>query len=317
MWKYINKNMIKEFILSLNLIDGESDDKKIKKLYTISNNIEKNYKVYKIKKQNGGFRKICEPNYNLKYIQKKILENILNNKRTSIYATAYKKNTSIIDNALPHINKEKILKLDITNFFDNIDLNLIYISCFSIAYFPSEVGYLLAYLCSYQNHLAQGAVTSPYICNLVLLEFDNEIGSICKDKNISYTRYADDLTFSGDFDEIEIINLVKKRLAQMNLYLNKSKTKSLYKHQKQYVTGLVINEKLNIDRNYKKKIRQEVYYITKFGISNHLLNQKINLNSKLYIDSLIGKINYCLSVDKNNNEFKKYKKVLYKIQKNI
>ena len=79
MWKYIDKEKSKEFLLSLGLLkDNISDKDKIIKLYSISNNVEKNYKIFKIKKRNGKYRTIYEPNYTLKEIQKNILNNILN-----------------------------------------------------------------------------------------------------------------------------------------------------------------------------------------------------------------------------------------------
>lgn len=82
MWKYIDKEKSKEFLLSLGLLnDNISDKDKIIKLYSISNNVEKNYKIFKIKKRNGKYRTIYEPNYTLKEIQKNILNNILNNKK--------------------------------------------------------------------------------------------------------------------------------------------------------------------------------------------------------------------------------------------
>ena len=79
MWKYIDKSKTNEFLLSLDLIDNKLIDKdKIKKLYSISNNIEDNYKVFKIKKRNGKYRTIYEPTYNLKYLQKQIIIKYLN-----------------------------------------------------------------------------------------------------------------------------------------------------------------------------------------------------------------------------------------------
>ena len=77
MWKYIDKEKSKEFLLSLGLLnDNISDKDKIIKLYSISNKVEKNYKIFKIKKRNGKYRTIYEPNYTLKERQKNILNNI-------------------------------------------------------------------------------------------------------------------------------------------------------------------------------------------------------------------------------------------------
>ena len=105
------KKQSNEFLLSLNLINSKNKKEVLNKLYSISNKIENNYKVYKIKKSNGKYRTIYSPNPLLKSIQRKILINILNNKEISKYAKAYHKNISLKDNALPHLNKKIILKL--------------------------------------------------------------------------------------------------------------------------------------------------------------------------------------------------------------
>ena len=169
MWKYIDKEKSKEFLLSLGLINDKiSDKEKLIKLYSISNKIEDNYKIFNIKKRNGKLRTIYEPNYSLKEIQKNILKNILNNKSISNYAKAYHKGINLIDNAKEHVNKKIILKLDIKDFFESIEFIDVYNNCFQIEYFPKEIGVLLTHLCTYENHLPQGAPTSSYISNLVL-----------------------------------------------------------------------------------------------------------------------------------------------------
>ena len=106
MWKYIGKKECNEFLLSLNLFDCNNEEKYIRTLYSISNNIKDNYRIYKIKKRNGKYRTIYEPNSLLKHIQKQILINILENKTISKYAKAYHKGIQLKDNAVPHVNKE-------------------------------------------------------------------------------------------------------------------------------------------------------------------------------------------------------------------
>ncbi len=237
MWKYIGIKECNQFLLSLNLIDCKDKKKYIKTIYSISNNIEKNYKIYKIKKRNGKYRTIYEPNKTLKQIQKRILVNILNNKKISNYAKAYHKGIGLKDNAIPHVNKKMILKLDIKDFFENISFLDVYNSYFSIEYFPKSVGMLLTYLCTYDDHLTQGSPTSAYISNLVMKEFDEELGLWCESKNISYTRYSDDMTFSGAFSPSEVIVKVRKMLYKLGLELNDSKIHVVYKSSYQNVTG--------------------------------------------------------------------------------
>lgn len=315
MWKYIGTKECNEFLLSLNLINCKDDKKYIKTIYTISNNIEKNYKIYKIKKRNGKYRTIYEPNLILKQIQKQFLNNILNNKSISKYAKAYHKGIQLKDNAIPHINKEMILKLDIKDFFENISFLNIYNSCFPIEYFPKSVGMILTYLCTYDNHLTQGSPTSAYISNLVMKEFDEELGNWCNLRNISYTRYSDDMTFSGAFNPSELITKVRKMLYKLGLELNNDKIHIVYKSSSQNVTGIVVNEKMQVNVKYRNKIRQEIYYIKKFGLSSHLKKCDINIDSKRYLNILYGRVLYVLQINENDKEFIKYRQFIENLKR--
>ena len=315
MWKYIGKKECNEFLLSLNLINCKDEKKYIKTIYSISNDIEKNYKIYKIKKRNGKYRTIYEPNSILKKIQKQILVNILNNKSISKYAKAYHKGIQLKDNAIPHINKEMILKLDIKDFFENISFLDIYNSCFPIEYFPKSVGMILTYLCTYDNHLTQGSPTSAYISNLVMKEFDEELGNWCNLRNISYTRYSDDMTFSGAFNPSELITKVRKMLYKLGLELNNDKIHIVYKSSSQNVTGIVVNEKMQVNVKYRNKIRQEIYYIKKFGLSSHLKKCDINIDSKRYLNILYGRVLYVLQINENDKEFIKYRQFIENLKR--
>lgn len=320
MWKYITHKQCMKFLLSLNLIDNKlienSDLDKIKSLYSISNNIENNYRVFKVKKHNGGFRTICEPNSTLKHIQRQILKNILNNKSTSKYAKAYKKGISLKDNAYPHLNKKMILKLDIKDFFDSIHFLDIYTSCFSLEYFPKSIGMLLTYLCTYNNHLPQGSPTSSYISNLVMKEFDEEIGAYCIEQGISYTRYSDDMTFSGDFLPKTLIKKVQSMLSKHGMVLNYKKIHVISRNYRQSVTGIVVNEKMQVSREYRKKIRQEVYFINKLGLKQHLKNIEYNESKRNYLKTLHGKILYVLQINNKDEEFLNYRKYIERLLAN-
>ena len=105
---------------------------------------------------------------------------------------------------------------------------------------------VLTYLCTYDEHLTQGSPTSSYISNLVMKDFDEEIGAWCESNHITYTRYSDDMTFSGDFNPSEIIVKVRKSLYKLGLELNNSKTHVVSHHSSQKVTGIVVNEKAQV-----------------------------------------------------------------------
>ena len=223
MWEHLTKSKINEFILSLNLISNNNltDKEKLKLIYTISNNAEKHYKVFKIPKCSGNCRTIYEPDYTLKSIQRNILNNVLSDRRTSDFACAYKKGIGLVDNTNPHLNKKYILKLDIKDFFPSIDFVNVYKKAFPRYIYPEAVASLLTNLTTYNNFLPQGAPTSSYISNLILRSFDIKIGKFCKENNISYTRYCDDMTFSGDFNISQVITILKSELLKNYFILNK------------------------------------------------------------------------------------------------
>jgi len=310
MWKYIGKEECNEFLLSLKLFNCKDKKKYLNTIYSISNNVENNYKIYKIKKKNGKYRTIYEPNSLLKHIQRQILVKILDNKAVSKYAKAYHKGINLKDNAIPHLNKELILKLDIKDFFENISFIDVYNSCFSIEYFPKSVGMILTYLCTYDDYLMQGAPTSAYISNLVMKEFDEVLGLWCEENNISYTRYSDDMTFSGEFNPREVIVKVRKMLYKLGLELNNKKIHIIHKSSNQNVTGIVVNEKVQVSAKYRKEIRQEIYYIRKFGLESHLKKRNIDIGKEKYINILYGKILYVLQINNKDNEFNEYKKFM-------
>lgn len=307
MWKYLTLDKYNEILLSFNLVNTSNIKEVNKILYNVSNNIDANYEEIIIHKKTGGLRFLNAPSKTLKSIQKRILKNVLEEKKTSNYSYAYIKGYSIIDNAKPHVNKSKIVKLDIKDFFDNINFNMVYNTCFNETLYPKKLGMLFTNLCTYNNSLPQGAPTSGYISNIVLRGFDEKIGLFCKNNDIEYTRYSDDMTFSGDFNTRKLIKKVNELLYEEGFCLNKKKIVVVNKKTRQQVTGIVVNEKLGIRKSYKKKIRQEVYYINKFGLKCHLIKRKIKLEEKDYLNKLLGKINFVLQVEKNNLEFQKYK----------
>ena len=313
MWKYLTLDKYNEILLSFNLVNTSNIKEVNKILYNISNNIDANYEEIIIRKKNRGLRFLNAPSKTLKSIQKRILKNVLEEKKTSNYTYAYIKGCSIIDNAKLHVNKSKIVKLDIKDFFNNVNFNMVYNTCFNETLYPKKLGMLLTNLCIYNNSLPQGAPTSGYISNIVLRNFDEKIGLFCKNNDIEYTRYSDDMTFSGDFNTGKLIKLVNKLLYEQGFSLNKKKIVVVNKKTRQQVTGIIVNEKLSIRKSYKKKIRQEIYYINKFGLKSHLIKRKIKLEEKEYLNKLLGKINFVLQVEKNNLEFKKYKSYVIRL----
>ena len=280
-----------------------------KTLYALSNNLEKHYHNVLIPKSDGSKRKLSVPDLILKKVQRSIADNILTQYPISKYAQAYKPGASIQRNARPHVGKKKLLKLDIEGFFDHISYSRIKNAVFFEEKFSEPIRILLTMLCYYKESLPQGAPTSPAITNIMMYDFDETVGAFCNNKKIAYTRYCDDMTFSGDFDEREIITLVESELRRLGLFLKKRKTAVIPAAKRQIVTGIVVNEKLNLTKAYKKSIRQEMYYIKKFGLNEHLKKCGISDRQK-YLLSLRGRIAFVLQTVPNDREFMEYQKFL-------
>ena len=277
-----------------------------KTLYGISNNIDKHYHNAFIPKSDGTKRKLSVPDKILKLVQKSIADNILVYYPVSKYACAYTYGSNVQKNAEPHIGKKKILKLDIEGFFDNIIYSKVKDVVFYKEKFSEPIRILLSMLCYHRDSLPQGAPTSPAITNIIMYEFDEKIGSYCEQKGISFTRYCDDMTFSGDFDEKEVIELVKCELKKLGLFLKNRKTAVIPNTKRQTVTGIVVNEKINLTKEYKKKIRQEMYYIKRWGFEEHLKKRGIS-DKHGYLLSLKGRIAFVLQTVPTDEEFVKYK----------
>ena len=280
-----------------------------KTLYALSNNLEKHYHNVLIPKSDGSKRKLSVPDLILKKVQRSIADNILTQYPISKYAQAYKPGASIQRNARPHVGKKKLLKLDIEGFFGHISYSQVKNAVFFEEKFSEPIRILLTMLCYYKESLPQGAPTSPAITNIMMYDFDETVGAFCNNKKIAYTRYCDDMTFSGDFDEREIITLVESELRRLGLFLKKRKTAVIPAAKRQIVTGIVVNEKLNLTKAYKKSIRQEMYYIKKFGLNEHLKKCGISDRQK-YLLSLRGRIAFVLQTVPNDREFMEYQKFL-------
>ena len=273
------------------------------------------YRYYDVKKKNGkGIRKIMEPLPNLKSIQYWILNNILETIKPSVYAKAYVKNRGLKQNIRFHINQKIVFSLDIKDFFPSIKFSSI-VSIFIDIGYSKELSIYLAKLCCLEDKLPQGAPTSPYLSNLFFKPIDTEISEFCKERKIRYTRYADDLTFSGDFDDKELYNEVSIILSKNGLELNEAKTKLMPRGNRQIVTGIIVNNKPQLDKETRRLIRQEVYYIKKYSLESHM--KKSNVNSSFYLNSLIGKISFGMYLNPKDSKLKEYHKFLTELYKKI
>ena len=281
-----------------------------KTLYAVSNNISKHYHKAQLSKKSGGYRNLDVPDEVLKSIQKQIAEVLLIHMLVSRYAKAYRFGSSTLRNAKHHVGKQVVLKLDILHFFDSVRYSTVKDKVFPKAIYAEPLRILLTMLCYHKDALPQGAPSSPAITNIILYEFDELIGQWCLERGIAYTRYCDDMTFSGDFDPAEVIRFVRLELKKMGFLLNEQKTRIQRPGQQQSVTGIVVNEKLSIPSDYRRKLRQELYYCRKFGIQEHLQKIGLEIPEDTYRMQLLGKVNYVLQVHPDDRDIHEDRKWL-------
>ncbi|WP_434777868.1 reverse transcriptase family protein [Neisseria sp. Ec49-e6-T10] len=324
LWKYCTTEHCKELLISFQLFGQTkwSKEKQITCLYTLSNHIQDHYLPISIPKRDGTLRQLHVPDQLLKNIQRNILHHILNSLPISTYAMAYHKGATILTNAQAHIQQPQILKLDIENFFGTIIFPMVYQYAFPNRSFPPAVRSLLTHLCCYKDYLPQGAPTSATISNLIMRPFDEYMGKWCKEKEIIYTRYCDDMIFSGEFNQKEVKNKVQNYLQAIGFNLNEKKTKLITTHHKQIVTGITVNQKPQVCLQYRKNLRQTIYYCLKFGVLSHLKRIKDTQYLPLgqqgiirFLYAIQGKINFILQVNPDDQYFTQAKIDIKKLLK--
>lgn len=279
------------------------------------------YAYFLIKKKSGGYRRIVAPYKNLMFIQRWILDNILIKVPVHQQCTGFRKGMSTMDNAKPHIGKKYIRKFDIKNFFESINAKQVYYVFRNLGYSPS-VSRCLASICtikidenkykymeSYKQVwfkdlydapipvLAQGAPTSPALANIICNRLDNRFFQYAIKNNVSYTRYADDLTFSSDDPEkLPNSSFVRKVVESEGFRLNDKKTGTYGQNSRQMVTGILIDgEKPHVPQKFRREIYRHLHFCAKYGVYehfNHLTPEKSNPRAWLY-----GKIYYVNAID--------------------
>lgn len=280
------------------------------------------YDCFDIPKKNGGVRHIYAPRGELKLIQKKLLrclsehlENIRirNNIKVNI-SHAFEKNRNIVSNAEVHKNKKIIINLDLKDYFESFHIGRV-IGFFEKNKFfkcSHEVAVTIAQLVCFNNHLPQGAPSSPIITNLISQIFDYKILKISKKYHLDYTRYADDLTFSTNekrfYDQDNLDTFFKEictTIIKSGFNINHKKTRVVFKDSRQMVTGLVVNKKINVPRDYVKKTRAMFYSFYKNGIyvdEQNIKNDSACLEGRFsFIDSIE---HYNNTIDSRNPEKK-------------
>lgn len=230
------------------------------------------YKEYLIpKREIGKYREISQPTPEVKLIQRWLIKEEFSSFRVHSAATAYKEDVGLISNIFPHINNKFLLKIDFKNFFPSITATAFSEAIRGGQFSDEDIKILCNFLFKLDRksrslRLAIGAPSSPTISNILLYPLDEAIHTQCAELGISYTRYADDLSFSTNQPKIltefdknlpELIN----KSTNLNLRINNEKTVHASKKSGRKITGLVItsDNHVSIGREKKRKLRTEIH----------------------------------------------------------
>lgn len=278
------------------IIKSVSDLKNILKLYQMDMH---SYHQFDIENK-GKIRTITAPSVKLKVRQKWILNNILYMVELPDCVHGFAKGKSIKTNALCHVNKKEIGCLDIQDFFQNVNQKMVY-NVFKTLGYSNEVSDVLSELCTFGGILPQGAPTSPMLANIIMKPFDLEMIEYATQRNIVYSRYADDITISGNKDIKENLQYAKKLLRKYGFKSNNEKEHIMKDNYRKLVTGLVVTDVVKVPKQYKRKLRSEIYYCNKFGVAQHLKNigRESAVNFKEY---MYGKAYYIRMIEPDIGE---------------
>ncbi len=268
---------------------------------------DRHYREFTILKRTGGRRLISAPYPALLECQRWVNANVLAG--TSIHESAhgYVSARHIVSNALPHAGAATLLKLDIKDFFPSISLRRVVWVFRSLGY-ADDVSFILGRLCTLNGTLPQGAATSPALSNIIARRMDARLKGLADKFQLSYTRYADDMTFSGDKIPLKFVSLVTLIVASEGFCINEKKTNLILGPGRRIVTGLQVNESLRPTRAFRRELRKEVYFVGKYGYRSHVAKLKKPYVS--YIYSLRGKAAFWTWVDSQSEPARRSKHVL-------
>jgi retron-type reverse transcriptase len=269
------------------------------------------YHRYEVPKKTGGMRAISAPKPELAAAQRWVLENILERLPTEPPAHGFVPGRSIVTCAAPHVGRAVVLNMDVRDFFPSITFRRVKGLFKSLGY-SEHVATVLGLLCTEpprlhvevnerDYHVAlgermvpQGACTSPAITNLICRDLDRRLAGIARRRGFAYTRYADDLTFSGEDPRAVggFLSLVRAILQDEGLEEHDQKTRVMRRGRRQQVTGVTVNDRMGADRRYIRELRAILYNAARYGLDSQ--NREGHPHFEAY---LRGRIEFVSMVD--------------------
>lgn len=237
------------------------------------------YTYFEISKRGGGpARPIHAPVKPLKDLQQRLASLLTRCYEPPPQVHGFVPERSPISNAARHRGQAWLLRIDMSDFFPSINFGRVrgMFMAFPFEY-PTEVATLLAQVCCHGNSLPQGAPTSPVISNYICRGMDTALGRLAVDERCYYTRYADDVLFSTDRTVfppalasveggVSVAGpLVREIIEDHGFHINDEKTRLMRRTQRQRATGYVVNEKVNVPRDYVRHLRNLLFIWAKYG----------------------------------------------------
>jgi retron-type reverse transcriptase len=228
------------------------------------------YKRHLLPKKSGGNRVISAPVLPLKRVQRAVLDTLLTPLGSHDCAYGFVPGRSIAHNAAVHVGQLVVVNADVSNCFPSVKWPLV------LAALRRGLGdrlsstaiSMLCDVCTADGGLPIGAPTSPALLNRVLIKTDETLLQAAKARGVNYTRYADDLTFSGDAGAVQMLNVARCTLEQIGLQLDPKKTNIFRRGRRQMVTGLAVNDQVSVPRNIRRRLRAAVHMAVQHGTSH-------------------------------------------------
>lgn len=256
------------------------------------------YKRFYIPKKIGGQRLISTPMPKLKRAQRWILEHILVNITLHDAAHGFVPKRSIVSNAMPHVKADVVINIDLKDFFPSITYPRVK-GIFRAMGYSEQIATVFALICteperdaleldgqtyyaaSTERHLPQGAPSSPAITNIICRRLDARLQGIARKLGFTYTRYADDLTFSANGEAVQhtktLLGFIKKIIRTEKLTVHPDKFRVLRKGARHEVTGVVVNDKPAVNARELDRFRALLFQIEKDGPAGKHWNNSPNL----------------------------------------
>ena len=238
------------------------------------------YTSFKIAKRNGMPRVIDAPTTNVKILQQKLNTVLQAVYRTKPSVHGFVACKSVKTNAQQHTKKRWVFNIDLEDFFHTIHFGRVRGMFMANPYnLPDNVATVLAHLSCFQGHLPQGAPTSPIISNMICAKMDDQLQRLAQSCRSRYSRYADDITFStttrrfpadlaspNRLGQVQAGRLLNEIIEQNGFRINTNKVRLRARHHRQEVTGVTVNDKLNVPKRFVNQIRAMLYIWKKHGL---------------------------------------------------